>query len=251
MHRLFAAIALFSALSFAGLAATASSPSLAAEPEPQVVYESTFPMPSTLTPPNGDSTLVHYVVEFPPGGQTPYHQHPFGCVATMIEGQIQNRFRTSGSVALAGKTLVTPKDEIGRHTNDSSTNRAVYFAACFARNADAYLVLDTTAAPPIIGPRVLFARGMAVSDLPSQFNLVQRVIDFSPGATTGNVQSNGTGLFTVLSGQLTVHADGMDQVLRTGDTFYQRPGNTHIASNSESTTTRVVATYAVPMGVKP
>ena len=74
-------------------------------------------------------------------------------------------------------------------------------------------------------------------------------VDFEPGAGSGEMRANGTGMMTVLSGQLTVRSDGRDQVLRAGDTFFARPGRSYVATNVATTNARVVSTMTVASGV--
>jgi quercetin dioxygenase-like cupin family protein len=212
---------------------------------PQILYESTFPMPATLpAPPAGINQLYHYVVEFVPGAQTPTHSHPAGCVATVVEGQVTNHFPTSATVAGPGKNLVTPGGMLGRHSNDSSSNRAIYFASCYAGADGAFATVDASAPAPPIGPNVLFASGMSLAGVPAQYSVVQRVIDFSSGAS-GDLKSIGAGMVTVLEGQLTVTTGGAQKKLGVGETYVSQPGEVNAALNSGTGLTRVVATYVV------
>jgi quercetin dioxygenase-like cupin family protein len=217
-----------------------------AETAPRVLNENSFAMPATLPPPPaGVNGFYHYVVEFAPGAQTPTHSHPGGCVATVIEGQVTNRFPNSGTVAGPGKTLVTPGGQLGRHTNDSSTIKALYFASCYAADG-VFANIDMTAPGPPIPPNVLFASGMGLTGVPSQFTVVQRVIEFAPGAS-GDLRSAGAGMLTVLSGQLQVK----DKRLAVGDSAVSQANESTPASNPGTSTTRVVATYLVPAGAVP
>jgi quercetin dioxygenase-like cupin family protein len=240
-----------------GLAVLTGSPALSSEDvasadtQPSLLYESTFPMPQTLpAPPAGPLQLFHYVVSYAPGAQTVYHQHPAGCVATMIEGQVTNHFLTSRAVAGPGKTIVTPANETGYHRNDSSTTDAVYYASCWAPADDPFAIVDELKPLPIVGAEVLFASGMPVSALPGQFSVVQRILDFDAGASTGQLTSNSHSILTVLSGQLSVSSDGGTQDLGPGGTFVAT-GKTYSATNAGASMTRVVETLIVTGGAAP
>ena len=221
-------------------------------PSVRVVYESNFPMPATLTPSSGGSSeITHYVVEYASGAQTVTHSHPYGCVATVVEGQVTNRFRTSATVAGPGKTIVTPAKEVGRHTNDSGTNRAIYFASCFASASEPFAEPDTRFPSPVVAANVLFTGSLPLTGVPGTFDLMQRVIDMDPGSSSPELRANARGITTVLEGQMTVRSGGRDQRYSVGQTFLAEEGDTYIVSNAGATKARLVATYALPVGVQP
>ena len=78
---------------------------------------------------------------------------------------------------------------------------------------------------------------------------VTAVAEFEPGAAAGRHTHPGEEIGYVLDGQLLVEQDGKPAVtLRAGQTFLIPSGAVHNATNSGSTTARVVATYLVEKG---
>jgi quercetin dioxygenase-like cupin family protein len=78
---------------------------------------------------------------------------------------------------------------------------------------------------------------------------VTAVAEFQPGAAAGRHTHPGEEIGYVLEGQLLLEQDGKPAVtLHAGQTFLIPPGTVHNATNSGSTTARVVATYLVEKG---
>ncbi len=78
---------------------------------------------------------------------------------------------------------------------------------------------------------------------------VTAVAEFQPGAAAGRHTHPGEEIGYVLDGQLLLEQDGKPAVtLRAGQTFLIPPGTVHNATNTGSTTGRVLATYLVEKG---
>ena len=78
---------------------------------------------------------------------------------------------------------------------------------------------------------------------------VTAVAEFQPGAEAGRHTHPGEEIGYVLDGQFLLEQDGKAAVtLHAGQTFLIPPGTVHNATNTGSTTGRVVATYLVEKG---
>lgn len=78
---------------------------------------------------------------------------------------------------------------------------------------------------------------------------VTAVAEFQPGAAAGRHTHPGEEIGYVLDGQLLLEQDGKPAVtLHAGQTFLIPPGTVHNATNTGSTTGRVLATYIVEKG---
>ena len=78
---------------------------------------------------------------------------------------------------------------------------------------------------------------------------VTAVAEFQPGAAAGRHTHPGEEIGYILEGQFLVEQDGRPAVtLRAGQTFLIPTGTIHNATNTGSTTGRVVATYLVEKG---
>jgi quercetin dioxygenase-like cupin family protein len=118
-------------------------------------------------------------------------------------------------------------------------------AAALAAIAAAGLVAGVWAQQPAFKRTVLQQADISVSGREA----VTAVAEFQPGAAAGRHTHPGEEIGYVLDGQLLLEQDGKPAVtLRAGQTFLIPPGTIHNATNSGSTTARVVATYLVEKG---
>ena len=79
--------------------------------------------------------------------------------------------------------------------------------------------------------------------------VVTAVGDFQPGATPGRHTHAGEEVGYVLDGTLLVEQDGKPSVtLKAGQAFLIPAGTIHNATNTGSTTARILATYIVDKG---
>ena len=86
---------------------------------------------------------------------------------------------------------------------------------------------------------------------PPEFDLVQIVLDFIPGAFTARHLHGGDAVATVLSGELTRRVFGeteTETVYRAGDTFKVNANEAHEEGNAGTALTSVVVTYMLPKG---
>jgi quercetin dioxygenase-like cupin family protein len=78
---------------------------------------------------------------------------------------------------------------------------------------------------------------------------VTAVAEFQPGASSGRHTHPGEEIGYILDGQLLLEQEGKPAVtLRVGQAFLVPAGTVHNATNSGSSTTRVLATYVVEKG---
>ncbi len=96
------------------------------------------------------------------------------------------------------------------------------------------------------GPQTALKSTFPVTDPPQQFQLVQQVIDFPPGAWTPAHSHGGLVFVTIARGQVTQFSDGKDTVYQTGDTWTEIPGHQHQAGNTTSEPARDLVTFLLP-----
>jgi quercetin dioxygenase-like cupin family protein len=102
-------------------------------------------------------------------------------------------------------------------------------------------------APP--GPQLTYQTRLSAVNVPGKFDLVQLVLDLAPGAATAEHTHGGQGLLTVLDGQIAFRQEGKpDQLLNTGESWVERPGEYGVAANVGSGTARVSAGFLLPKG---
>ena len=79
--------------------------------------------------------------------------------------------------------------------------------------------------------------------------VVQAVAEFSPGIAAGRHTHPGEEIGYVLEGQLEIKIDGKpSQIIQAGQTFFIPSGMVHDGINTNSGTTKVLATYVVEKG---
>jgi quercetin dioxygenase-like cupin family protein len=99
------------------------------------------------------------------------------------------------------------------------------------------------------GQRRLVAESrFAVTDAPSQAELVQLVVDFEPGAWTSLHTHGGQAINLVLEGEITLRHGGMDHPYRTGESWTDSTGQVHAAGNTGSGKARLLTNFLLPKG---
>src|SRR5215212_10021826 len=99
-------------------------------------------------------------------------------------------------------------------------------------------------APP--GPVVRHLFRTAGLPQPARFNLAQGILNFDPGAATPFHRHPGQVLITVLEGENTFIANGVEKVYKAGESFVELPGDLVQARNAGATRMSVMATYLLP-----
>ena len=100
--------------------------------------------------------------------------------------------------------------------------------------------------PP--GPTTALKVTFPVADPPQQFQLVQQVLDFAPGAWTPAHSHGGLVFVTVAQGTVTQLSDGKETTFKTGDTWTETPGHVHQAGNATSGPSRTLVTFLLSPG---
>jgi quercetin dioxygenase-like cupin family protein len=82
-----------------------------------------------------------------------------------------------------------------------------------------------------------------------EFDLVQLVFEFPPGAATPVHTHGGAGLLTVLEGRIALRdEDKPERLFNPGDSWVEGPGVYGAAANVGSGTTRLLAGFLLPKG---
>lgn len=103
--------------------------------------------------------------------------------------------------------------------------------------------------PP--GPTSISRSVLEDQTLTEQFDLVQLVLEFAPGAWTPMHTHGGVGVVTVLEGEMTVRMeDGTEQTYAAGEMWLEHPGEHAEVGNAGDAVARVVATFILPEGAE-
>ncbi len=102
--------------------------------------------------------------------------------------------------------------------------------------------------PP--GPTVKYRSNFQAANLPAQFDTIQMVLDFAPGAWTPLHSHGGEVFVTILEGEMTVRDQAGERVYRPGDTWIEHPGDVHEAGNAGDVKASVFVTFLLPKGAQ-
>ena len=102
------------------------------------------------------------------------------------------------------------------------------------------------AKPP--SPTVTFQAKLDSPDVSGDFDEIQLLIEFPPGAWTPVHSHGGPGMVTVIQGQVVRRTGGTDTTYRQGEGWIEETGNVHQVGNLTSTTALTVAGFLLPKG---
>jgi quercetin dioxygenase-like cupin family protein len=114
----------------------------------------------------------------------------------------------------------------------------------------ALLVPLSVAAQPVTIPGPTTRHLTRTEGLPVTvpYEIVNFVIDFAPGAWSPEHQHGGQLLVTVIEGQMTHRADGVETVYQPGDHWVEMPDHPHRAGNAGAVKAVVFVTALLPAG---
>ncbi len=83
-----------------------------------------------------------------------------------------------------------------------------------------------------------------------EYDLLTIIQDFPAGAGVATHKHGGHVLVTVLSGEMTLREKGNERVIKTGESWTERPGDIHSVVNAGTVTTRVAVSILIPKGAE-
>lgn len=121
----------------------------------------------------------------------------------------------------------------------------------------AVAMLAATAAGPVapgtaaaVGPVTVSQAAFPVTAGDKQYDLLNLVLDFAPGAGIPKHIHGGPVLASVLTGELVLQQAGQKRVVKAGESFREQPGDVHAVVNRGSRTTRVAVSILLPLGAE-
>jgi len=87
-----------------------------------------------------------------------------------------------------------------------------------------------------------------VSAAPAQYELVEQVVDFAPGAATRLHQHGGRAYVTVIEGQIAFSQGGVDTVYGSGQSYIEEAGSFHTLTNKGSAKARIFISVLLSPG---
>lgn len=202
---------------------------------------------------SGEYDLVQLIVDFPPGTWTPSHTHGGQVLVTVLEGETTVRdILGVEKIYKAGESFVeTPGTflEVGNPGSTLTRNAALVLLPKGAQLTTTRSGLTTQNAPP--GPTTVYRNQTSVDNLDGEYDLVQLIVDFAPGAWTPSHTHGGPVLVTVLDGETTTRdGQGVENKYQVGQNFVETPGTFLEVGNSGSGNTRNAAGVLLPKGAQ-
>jgi quercetin dioxygenase-like cupin family protein len=214
-------------------------------PGPSTVVSNRFQAPSVP----GPIELVHSVVDFAPGAGVASHTHGGQAFITVLEGAITLRGDDGERTYSTGATLIEPVGEFFSAVNETAAPTRLLASYVLPRGAPLTSVRER-AAVPALGPTMAAQGRFNIAEPPAQFEVVQVLLDFAPGAWTPAHSHGGPVLVTVLEGQVTERREGVERRFGPGEGWTEREGDLHAAGNDGAAKARVLATFLLRRGAE-
>lgn len=115
-----------------------------------------------------------------------------------------------------------------------------------------FSLLDSVAfgQEPPPGPTVKYRAMLEIPPPPGQFDLIQVVVDFPPGAWTPAHSHGGQAFSMVLAGEITLRENGSERKIKAGETWSDAAGVVHEAGNTGDAPARISALFLLPKGAQ-
>ena len=197
----------------------------------------------------GPVELVQIVLDFPPGAGVATHTHGGQAFVTVVERAITLRGPGGERTYSAGQTVVEQPSEFHSAANAASGTTRLLASYVLPKGAPLTTVQEG-AAVPSLGPTTVVRGDYEIAEPPAQFEVVQVLLDFVPGAWTPPHSHGGPVLVTVLEGQITERHAGAEQRFGPGAGWTEREGDLHTAGNDGTAKASVVATYLLRRGAE-
>lgn len=218
---------------------------MAAAPGPTVPYQDSYP----ITVEAGDYDLLYLVLDFAPGAQLPLHFHGGPAAVVGMEGELTLRPQDGPERKLRPTDVVNEKAGAPHvMVNTSNANARIAATVLLPKGADVTTIVDTATKMP--GPTVPFQGHYPITAAAGEYNLVNLVLDFAPGAEIPLHYHGGPAVVVGMDGELTLRASGHEMSLKSGDVVNEKARVQHQMLNIGSTNARILAGLLVPNGAE-
>ena len=120
-----------------------------------------------------------------------------------------------------------------------------------------FLLISAAAADEKVGqsaapdPVVVYMSKFPITVGGGDYDLLAIIQDFPAGAAIANHKHAGNVLVTVLSGEMTLRdKDRPERIVKTGESWTERPGDVHSVVNAGTNTARVAVSILIPKGAE-
>jgi quercetin dioxygenase-like cupin family protein len=211
-------------------------------PGPKTLYRTSLPGQTI----NGEFELINIILDFDPGAATPPHTHGGPGMVTVLAEEMT--FGMEGKPDMAAKPGEVYHDLPGMvHTaanKGASTSRVSYMVALPKGAALTTVVGAAQGADLPPGPKTVYRNSLPGLTMQGEFELVNLILEFAPGAGTPLHTHGGPGIVTVLEGEMVFAPEGKPEIAaKPGESYLDLPGTSHTAVNKSAA--RAVVSYSV------
>jgi quercetin dioxygenase-like cupin family protein len=200
----------------------------------------------------GAFEVVQLIVDFAPGAWTPSHTHGGMLLVTVRNGDLTVRDEQGvEQTYTAGESFIEEPGDYLEIGNDGESLASVATIALLPEGA----ALTTTKegvssdnAPP--GPTVVYQHSQVITEPLGDFELLQLISDFAPGAWTPPHMHGGMLVVVVMNGELIMRDEGGEHHFKAGDSFVEMPGVYMEIGNDGESVASVATAALLPAGAK-
>jgi quercetin dioxygenase-like cupin family protein len=197
----------------------------------------------------GPIELIQVVLDLPPGAGLPSHMHGGQTFVTLVEGALTVREEGGERTYQAGETFVEQPGEVHSVVNPTSGTTRLLVSYVLPKGAPQTTVQEGAVAPAV-GPTTVVRGTFDIANPPQQFEVVQVLLEFAPGAWTPAHSHGGPVLVTVLEGQVTERRPGVERRFGPGEGWTENEGDVHAAGNDSGAKTSVLASFLLRRGAE-
>jgi quercetin dioxygenase-like cupin family protein len=207
-----------------------------------VVAESRF----VVTDPFAQAELVQLVVDFEPGAWTSLHTHGGQAINLVLEGEITLRHGGMDRPHRAGESWSDSTSQVHAAGNTGSGKARLLTNFLLPKGAPQITVVEESR----FGPAVTFGATFPLPSLPAETEIVQQVIDLSPGWRARRAY-NGFAATVVLDGEITYQIGPGRKAYKAGEAWSAQARTLITEDSSTPRPARVFSSYLVPRGGSP
>jgi quercetin dioxygenase-like cupin family protein len=197
----------------------------------------------------GPVELVQVVADVPPSAGVAAHTHGGQVFVTVVEGALTVRGGGGERTYPAGEAFVEQPGDSHSVVNATASNTRLLITYVLPQGAPA-TTLQEGAPAPATGPTPVAQGTYVIANPPPQFEVVQALLDFAPGAWTPAHSHGGPVLVTVLEGQVTERRPGVERRFGPGEGWTENEGDVHAAGNDSGAKASVVASFLLRRGAQ-
>lgn len=199
----------------------------------------------------GDYDVIQLIVEFAPGAWTPAHTHGGYLLISPQDGELT--VRDSKGVEKkykSGESFIETPGEYLEIGNTGSAKVRVATAALLPKGAALTTNKDgATSQNPPPGPVTIARTQMALTNLRDNFDVIQLILEFAPGAWTPAHTHGGYLLGSPQDGELTVRdSKAVEKKVKSGESVVETPGEYLEVGNTGGAKVRVAVVALLPKG---